>query len=166
MATIHAPSRKAGRMICRSSVRCGQSIFYTARILHHEEKRESLPQITMPSLTCHPVYDDNVRVKRKKDRRGHRRWKRSQGRRVLAFILTLDGVSSAPIIELGWKRSAFAFQRSFQPWRNGCCCCFLYFAHNRRTRTLLNHFLSFHQPCIRSSTTTMIVSAVSHRAHY
>jgi hypothetical protein len=58
-------------------------------------------------------------VKCEKSARGHQRWKRSQGRRVLAFILTLDGVSSAPIIELGWKRSVFAFQRSFQPWRNG-----------------------------------------------
>jgi hypothetical protein len=66
-----------------------------------------------------PCMTTTAWVKCEKSARGHQRWKRSQGRRVLAFILTLDGVSSAPIIELGWKRSVFAFQRSFQPWRNG-----------------------------------------------
>jgi hypothetical protein len=35
--------------------------------------------------------------------------KRSQGRPLLAFISTLDGVFNALIIEPGWKRSAFAF---------------------------------------------------------
>jgi hypothetical protein len=40
---------------------------------------------------------------------GAPRWKRSQGRPLLAFISTLDGVFNALIIEPGWKRSAFAF---------------------------------------------------------
>jgi len=58
---------------------------------------------------CHPVYDDNGLCQSEKRRTGVWRWKRSQGRLVLAFILTLDGVSSVPTIERGWKRSAFAF---------------------------------------------------------
>ena len=58
---------------------------------------------------CHPVYDNNGRCQSEKKRTGVWRWKRSQGRPVLAFILTLDGVSSAPRIEPGWKRSGFAF---------------------------------------------------------
>jgi hypothetical protein len=60
------------------------------------------------SLICHPVYDDNGHCQSEKRRAGASRWKRSQGRPVLAFISTLDGVSSASTIERGWKRSAFA----------------------------------------------------------
>ena len=40
----------------------------------------------------------------------------------------------------------------------------LYFAHDLELAALLNHSLSFHQPCIRSLTTTMIVRANSHPA--
>ncbi len=58
---------------------------------------------------CHPVYDDNGLCQSEKRRTGASRWKRSQGRLLLAFILTLDGVSSALTIERGWKRSALAF---------------------------------------------------------
>ncbi|HEY2233939.1 MAG TPA: hypothetical protein VGK01_10750, partial [Candidatus Angelobacter sp.] len=43
----------------------------------------------------HPVYDDNGRCQVEKRQTGASRWKRSQGRPILAFILTLDGVSSA-----------------------------------------------------------------------
>jgi len=60
-------------------------------------------------LTCHLVYDDNGLCQSKKERAGAWRWKRSQGRPLLAFILTLDGVSSAPQSNPVWKRSAFAF---------------------------------------------------------
>ncbi len=58
---------------------------------------------------CHPVYDNKGRCQSGKKRTGVWRWKRSQRAPVLAFILTLDGVSSAPRIEPGWKRSGFAF---------------------------------------------------------
>jgi hypothetical protein len=45
-------------------------------------------------------------VKDKKHTRVHPRGERSQGRLLLAFILTLDGVSRATTIAPGWKRSA------------------------------------------------------------
>jgi hypothetical protein len=69
---------------------------------------EDLLQVS-PLKYCHPVYDDNGLSQVKKSARRLWRWKRSQGRPLLAFISTLDGVSSAPTIEPGWKRSAFAF---------------------------------------------------------
>ena len=56
-----------------------------------------------------PVYDDNGRCQGEKAQTGAWCWKRSQGRPLLAFISTLDGVSSTRIIAPGWKRSAFAF---------------------------------------------------------
>src|SRR5215467_2068118 len=114
---------------------------------------------------CHSVYDDNGRCQ---DRRGHRRRKRGQGRPQLAFISTLDSVSCAPIIERGWKRSAFAFELSFQPSLKWVLLfAFSCFAHDRELAALaFNHLLSFHQPCIRSLTAIMIVPANSHRADY
>src|SRR5215469_3887835 len=42
----------------------------------------------------------------------------------------------------------------------------LYFAHDLELAALLNHSLSFHQPCIRSLTPTMIVRANSPPADY
>jgi hypothetical protein len=46
-------------------------------------------KFVIPSMTT------TAGVQCKKGAREHRRWKRSQGRLILAFILTLDGVSSA-----------------------------------------------------------------------
>jgi hypothetical protein len=48
------------------------------------------PQLVMVSMTTTAL------VNLKKSILGRWRWKRSQGRPQLAFILTLDGVSSAP----------------------------------------------------------------------
>src|SRR5215831_10336818 len=59
-----------------------------------------------------------------------------KGARSLAFISTLDSVSCAPIIERGWKRSAFAFELSFQPSLQWVLLfAFSCFAHEPRTRS-------------------------------
>ena len=82
---------------------------------HLGQRSMSLPKIPTlhsnePGIRVrHPVYDDNGRCQGEKAQTGAWCWKRSQGRPLLAFISTLDGVSSTRIIAPGWKRSAFAF---------------------------------------------------------
>src|SRR5215467_9013170 len=61
-------------------------------------------------LSCHSVYDDNdLRQGKKRQTGASARETLSRAPRFWAFISTLDSVSRAPIIERGWKRSAFAF---------------------------------------------------------
>jgi hypothetical protein len=56
--------------------------------------------------------------------------------------------------------------RAFPLLRRVLLLVFSNFAHDRELATLLNHSLSFHQPCIRSTASTMIVPANSHAADY
>ena len=84
-----------------------------------------------------PVYDDNGRCQGGKKRTGVWRWKRSQGRPLLAFSLTLDGVSSAPTIERGWKRSAFAFCGASNLSWKGFAFAFDFCAHDQELAVLL-----------------------------
>jgi len=117
----------------------------TAHTIYKDKRHPEAKINVIPCMTT------TAWVKRKKSAREHRRWKRSQGRRFWAFILTLDGVSSAPTIGLGWKRSAFAFSWASNLSGMGCCFCFCTSLHDLGARSLaFNQFLSFHQPCIRS----------------
>jgi len=76
---------------------------------------------------------------------------RSQGRRFLAFILTLDAASSRCILESGTKRNV-VYSASFHR------CRFLLLSRprllaSRNSSSSMVTLFRFHQPCIRSGTT-------------
>src|SRR5260370_16986980 len=98
---------------------------------------------------CHSVYDDNGRCQ------GNKKQTRV---RLSAVTRQRAGGTWLPANEHNLR--AFPFIRRV------LLLLFSAFAHDRELATFLNHSLSFHQPCIRSSTTTMIVSANSHLAPF
>src|SRR5260370_35271493 len=90
---------------------------------------------------CHSVYDDNGRCQ------GNKKQTRV---RLSAVTRQRAGGTWLPANEHNLR--AFPFIRRV------LLLLFSAFAHDRELTTFLTHSLSFHQPCIRSSTTTIIVS--------
>src|SRR5271157_3306580 len=89
-----------------------------------KDAQNRVPNLGELPCVCHPVYNDVGVVKRHKSAAG---WKRSQGRRVAAFISTLDAASTPYTIEPGTKvRAFFSHLRSIVER-------FCFSAHNQRS---------------------------------